>query len=308
MFCRSEYDREKASVEHLIPEALGGWIKNRLPCTPCNNKLGTEVDSISGVSPFFQLRAEAGLKPAPIKVTYLTPGVDTPLEAKLTAAGDLIETRNVYGSGELIIDRTAKKVQQRAESINEGRRKRGDQEFVAGVLQNRPAGAALVRVEATPMDVATLRLKLSRLTAKMAIEHIAMTSSRAEALKSDLDSLRGFALNGSGDPQQLGIQVGARSGKYWLPATKDVLLLNQALDAEWEPEQNKQPDDSTRIKSLNHVLVFSVNDRGCLFSALLFGLIQLGVQLPCGLDVPWGRTLARDLLTGKEPTKKLVKL
>jgi hypothetical protein len=308
LFCRSEFEPENASIEHLIPEALGGWIKNRLPCTPCNNKLGTEVDSISGVSPLFQLRAEAGLKPAPIKVTYRTPGVDIPLEAKLTADGDLIDTRNVYGRGQLIVDRTAEKVQQRSESINEGRRKRGEPEFVGGTPQNRPAGAALVRVEATPMDVATLRLKLSRLAAKMAIEHIAMTSSREEALRADLDSLREFALNGSGDPQQLGIQVGALSGKYWLPATEEVLLLNQAIDAASEPEQKKQPDDSTRIESLNHVLVFSVNDRGCLFSVLLFGLIQLNVPLPCGLDLPWGKTLARDLLTGKEPAKSLAKL
>jgi hypothetical protein len=309
LFCRGDYDPDKASDEHLIPDALGGWITNRLICTTCNNKLGTEVDAVSGASPFFQLRKEAGLKPASIPVEYPMPGVATPIEAKLTGDGELIDTRKVYLEEKtlLIIDDTPEKVQQHLDAINEGRRKRNEPEFTGPGPEHRPAGEAPVRIEATPMEVAALRTKLTRLAAKMAIEHIGMTSSPAEALKPELDPLREFALNGKGDPTYLGVQAGSLPGTYWLPRTKQALVLNQGLDVD-VPQSGVQPKDSEEVKTLNHVLVFSVNDRYCLFSVLLFGLIQLNVILPCDLDVPWGKLVARDLLTGKEPVKSPVSL
>ncbi|QQV03752.1 MULTISPECIES: HNH endonuclease [Chryseobacterium] len=70
--CKTTLDAEKQSVEHIIPNSLGGKLKSKkLLCVECNNKLGEEIDAELGrqLNPFmnlFMLDRERG-KYNPIK-------------------------------------------------------------------------------------------------------------------------------------------------------------------------------------------------------------------------------------------------
>ncbi|MCT3672560.1 HNH endonuclease [Elizabethkingia meningoseptica] len=70
--CKTTLDAEKQSLEHIIPNSLGGRLKSKkLLCIECNNKLGEEIDAELGrqLNPFmnlFMLDRERG-KYKPIK-------------------------------------------------------------------------------------------------------------------------------------------------------------------------------------------------------------------------------------------------
>src|SRR5687768_16118582 len=63
LFCRTPLDDIAAasSLEHLVPEAIGGWLTTRLVCVACNNRLGLEVDQFVNHPLLVYLRDEVGL-------------------------------------------------------------------------------------------------------------------------------------------------------------------------------------------------------------------------------------------------------
>lgn len=44
IFCKKEYDN--LSVEHVIPESIGGKLTYKCVCSSCNSKLGSTIDSL----------------------------------------------------------------------------------------------------------------------------------------------------------------------------------------------------------------------------------------------------------------------
>ena len=63
LFCRKPLDGVAASpsLEHLIPDAIGGWLTTRLVCVDCNSRLGREVDRFVNDPALLYLREEVGL-------------------------------------------------------------------------------------------------------------------------------------------------------------------------------------------------------------------------------------------------------
>jgi hypothetical protein len=304
LFCHRLFEPEHVSDEHLIPEAMGGWIKNRLICTKCNNTFGATVDSVSNHPTFFHLRAEAGLNPYPIATTYESEGIDTPLEGRLTAAGEILDTRPVYIDEDkktlLIVQPTPEQVDNLTRKISEARRSRGDPEFEIGDgPKQRSAGQAALRFEADRKEFAIFRCKLARLAAKGAIEHIGMVRGSAMALNASLDTIRNFAASGADDGADVGIVIHSLQGSYWLPKTKRVLVMSEA----WSPDTGiltagSQPPESTSLTQLIHGLAFSSGGFPH-FEMILFSVFLVAVPIPQDVDLPWGDVVTRDLLTGK---------
>jgi len=45
--CKESLDKSNSSIEHIIPNALGGNLKSRnLICKNCNSRIGSEEDAI----------------------------------------------------------------------------------------------------------------------------------------------------------------------------------------------------------------------------------------------------------------------
>jgi len=60
LFCRGPLEGV-IRPEHIVPDAIGGWLTVYDVCNHCNHQLGREVDKVVSSLPMLALRREAGL-------------------------------------------------------------------------------------------------------------------------------------------------------------------------------------------------------------------------------------------------------
>src|SRR5215212_5624680 len=60
LFCRGRLTGAERP-EHIVPEAMGGWLTTYDVCDACNHRFGGQVDSVASNDLFSVLREEAGL-------------------------------------------------------------------------------------------------------------------------------------------------------------------------------------------------------------------------------------------------------
>jgi hypothetical protein len=318
IFCRrSLVGRE--SLEHILPESLGGWLTSRDVCRECNSRLGREVDRLASLPLFIALRDEAGL-PIPFGLTLEYDDSDVGELVKIVVQGedDLRIVRPVYevDGRTIILAETAERAAEIAATIADRAAKRGKSVRFspAARLTSGPTIATLVR-QASQEQIADLML---RETAKMALEYVSYLAGRDVALDPALDIIRDAALEGrdlAGFLQQARVHYMGQSA-VWLPRTR--VMVGVGTDLGSIPTRQQQAalltDDHgrlgepasnvVRLQDLNHRLRVRRAGTVAEFDLVLFGWLTSAVRLPSDLPLPWGTSHYRNLSRGNSGSRR----
>ncbi|MBI4507296.1 MAG: hypothetical protein HY691_17330 [Chloroflexi bacterium] len=150
-----------------------------------------------------------------------------------------------------------------------------------------------------PVDASPMRLALTRLAAKVAIEYIALRGGHQVAIGASLDSLRSCAIEGTAIE---GAEVAGSS--VYLPR-KDIRLLfgtdqNSLEDLRsWKPDSQEalrsKLGDVVPLRTLVHHISIMSDGTHAYFELVLFSVFGVLLGLPPSLPLRWGRYDYRDL-------------
>src|SRR5579859_5502464 len=150
VFCKRPFDTARPSTrEHIVPDALGGWLTTDLVCRECNSYFGDHVDNIVNEPLFLALRVEARLDSTNIlSAVYLDDELGE-VPGRLHPDGTMIETKRVFerGGDLTILEETPERGREVARQIAQKRARRG---------RSIKFGEAIIRPpEAVPMRLGT---------------------------------------------------------------------------------------------------------------------------------------------------------
>jgi hypothetical protein len=313
LFCKAPLDGSEPP-EHLIPQAIGGWITTRHVCGACNHKFGHILDkSVVDHGILLALRTEVGL---PIRQDpgweIMDPEFGETTRVRLMADGSVKPVKPVHDDGKRVTIRgdREKEVREMARKIAERHRREGR---VVSYGDPEPVASdpTLVRMVIPFHDARSLEDSLSREAAKIAIEYIDVVASQDIALLPELDSIREFARGGDAF-------AGARAGhrapvpSVRLPRTNRVLILGegkQPNQEEGDAMMNRMApelaDDSIPDMSavpewpgFVHRLGLVRDPSGTRFELTLFTAMVATVAISPSLPLPWGSFDQKDLISG----------
>ena len=194
LFCRGDL-QGIASVEHVIPHTLGGWITTDQVCKPCNERLGHEVEKVAGYPLLLTLRQEAGLPIGSSEEWDLYDvQADDVVPGRLTPDGKVEPISPVYrGENRILVRGEPEEV----ERIIEKMRSRSTDAPAPQLKRLEPPERHFVRLHKSGGSQPDWIELLCRASAKIVLEYVAIKSSPDVALSPDLDYLRDVALDGT---------------------------------------------------------------------------------------------------------------
>ncbi len=312
LFCLGNLDGV-ASIEHIIPAALGGSLTVDQVCKECNDLFGHDIEKFVDDSFFGSLRREAGLTVArEDEGDFYDIQAGAVVAGRLDSEGRVKPVSPVFEEGNRVLIRGESSDVQRIARAKAKRAERAGRTFQVGPIE--PIERHFVRVHTGGADDLTPLIDLlKRDAAKMILEYVALTAGPELCLVPELDPLRRAAMEGK-NLQFTRFLYDGPGPAVLLPRTKKLLHLEQVPDGT-QAERRRQfeaalppivsdgePDLSQfpTWPSLNHVIGFWMDDEVAFGFVTLFGSLQLQVALPPDLDVPWGTYTVIPLPVGRE--------
>jgi hypothetical protein len=295
------------SLEHIVPISLGGekWLRTRLVCRSCNNRMGREVDRLADIPLFLALRDEAGLAPSrAMRVVYLDERTGLLMHGTRASGGLVVPDERRYQQGEklTVVGHTEARAQAIADKHVQRASKR-DEKVAYGAAYTEPAGPVLVMLNQDDTRVDELEVLLVREAAKIAVEYVAYLAGGEAALDQALDPLRQVALEGSGDGiEGWGLDHKGKCRMVYLPRIK-LHFASSRDTASTAPSYDEQvklllgPDgraveihpDASPLTRVYHRLCIWREGADGRFEVTLFGWFGIRFTLPANPPLPWGR-------------------
>lgn len=306
IFCRAPLaDQHPPSVEHVVPDAFGGTLTVACVCKPCNSRLGHEVDQpVVDDDLFVALRQEARMalpNGRRAQAFYVDAETSERVPVWLTPDGGFEEKTAITSRDGTVTIRG-----ETVEDVEEVRR-----QYEATLRERgKPVptwGEPVIRPDATPAliiepkaGLPRLSNRLDRLACKIALGFIAARAGAEVALDPRLDALRACALEGrTTEETQQALRLPAGSDTVFLPHVRryfpfgpvgsvgmpDYIELQRRADA-GEATADLFPN-AAPLTDLFHAVLFVRNDARAAVRVILFGLVQIDVDIPTDLDVPW---------------------
>lgn len=305
LFCRDQIESQKKG-EHLIPDALGGWLKTEHVCRTCNSRFGSTVDIVVNDRLMILLRQEVGLPtPRALESEYFDHDLNISVPVRRQGNGHLERVRPVHqvGNTVYITAATPDLVELEANRLKQRLARKG-KTITEGPITTEDRRVVTTRFTQDVAATTDFHSLLGREAAKIAVEYVAYISSPTEALRPELDLLRRHADQGTGIE---GMEVGpVGPHEIWLPRTRHLLRRRrEELDeAPWTklPPPNFEmmsPPGVPHLRSIRHWLTVWKDHHGARFIMVLFSTLRVMLPLPASLEIRWGRMDQRDFSRGR---------
>lgn len=312
-FCKGSLGEDR-TVEHLLPDALGGWLTTELLCTPCNSFFGHDVDKFVDHPLVLALRREVAL---PVhrepEWEFDDPVLGAKARARRTTDGSVELLSPVHSSEGRVVVRSdsEEKTRQIARKVAARLEREGKSVEWRKIEQYEPVW---VRGNTPLQDASSLTEPFNREAAKIAIEYIARVAGPEMALVRELDGLREHARHGA---KFAGIQVAYVGPRPFvrLPRFDEVFVLGSSeLPSQDQldemigesvplPAADTQPDLSQvpQWPGFEHRVELIRGGAGPRFQLTLFSCLVVAVPLPGSLAdlLPWGCLDSKELSTGE---------
>jgi hypothetical protein len=307
VFCRKS---PAGSKEHVIPDALGGWLTTRDLCKYCNNCFGAQVDcTVVDYSVVRPLRQEASLVTKVLAGEYYNPELDVNEPVLVTPDGRIQLMQPVVRSGSSVYvrGRDAAHVEREAARLIRRYEQRGISVTSGPITVDGPRTEKFEHHQ-NAGAIERFKSGLGREAAKVAVEYIAMIASPAVALRAELDPLRSHALHGGDNIQVKSGFVGPP--RFWLPRIRQMVTLAPSRPLDWSasntkslaPEELGPPPGVPHRTHLAHWVGVWRDRDGAHLSMELFSCFRATIALPSDFPLPWGRIDWRAFLPRREGT------
>ena len=199
LFCRGPLERV-IRPEHIVPDAISGWLTVYDVCNHCNHQLGRDVDKVVSSLPMLALRREAGLVvPKGVRLEPVDGDIDVYGPWSLDKDGVVRRGRDVVVEGNSIsvLGDTLEEAWQKGDQLNARRERRGEARIEFGEADQVEFGVRRYLYRPTKDELEAFNSLMLREAAKAAIEYISIVSNPAVALLPSLDAIRSCALSGA---------------------------------------------------------------------------------------------------------------
>jgi hypothetical protein len=298
------------SVEHIIPESMGGKLKTRAVCKPCNSYLGTNVDRVADDPWLVVLRTEAGLLSGrELPTVYYNPRRGRDERGWQGEQGRVRPHSFFYQLGDTIeVTASTREEAERLAAEVEANLRRKGRTFTAAPPELIIDHDIVSRTLREGEQLTELKRLLGRVGAKIAIEYIGKRCGREVALDPALDAVRNHARHGTDLDGLVAGYLGPPV--VWCPKFGTTTrMAGSAIPAEEMQEfldmvaAGKRPPGVPQVPPAIHTLAFSIGRPDARFAILLFDCMFARIPVPSSLPLPWGREDYFDVLTHRSGTR-----
>ena len=314
LFCPKELGASEGR-EHLIPEALGGWLTTDDVCRDCNSRFGHTVDSLANDSLFVALKRACGLGSRDGVVRIVADPESGELVQGRIGPGGVFQPLNPVkrGGGQFIIQAATQAASRAIAERMALRRARDEGQEVRIVdLGRAEGGPRWVRAAVGVQDAAEFNYLLAREGAKVAVEYIALRVDRELAQVPELGALKEFAVSGAGAPGVRVVYSGPAPHALLAPINEVLFFgvglvppqsqIDETIDQIVPQEADGPPDLSSvpEWPGFEHRLQFVATATGVEFRLTLFSCLHARVELPGSLGplLPVGTYDSSDMTQG----------
>ncbi|MGH7513630.1 MAG: HNH endonuclease [Gemmatimonadales bacterium] len=282
------------SVEHIIPESMGGTLKSRDVCKPCNEYFGRRVDCLTDDPRVVILRREAGLNVEKrLPITYYHPRRQRMERGWQDRDGRIYPDAPFYRFGDLvdITGPTPREVEKQLAQTERGYRRTG-RGFAAEPAELMETLDIDFRVQREGEPPERFQRLLGREGAKIAIEYIGRRCGADVARDPALAAVRDCARH---DAELAHLKAGyyghpivwcPKFGRWVVLASPGPKAEMERLVAELEQVEGRPPG-LPQVPPPIHTLGFSKTREGGRFFILLFDCLIAQVPVPESLPLPW---------------------